>query len=349
MQKGTMMEAVLIERFGGPEVLELRQVERPKPGPDEVLVQVAAVSVNQSFDLSARRGKSIFPLKLPLQLGVDPVGTIVEVGENVDAGRIGERVFSTFIVRCRTCDNCRAERPCSSARQIGITSPGGYAQYLAVPAFQARRIPDSIEAGVACVIGRHGEAAWSEIESADVQAGEWVLIMGASGGLGSLLVQLAKMRGANVIAVVGSEARAWHCMRLGADHTVNYRSGDLPEQVRQITGPAGVNVVFENVSNPATFPQAFASLAPGGRLVTIGYHGGKVVPLDVSVLFRNRLTVKSAPMWMKDSSVFDECFRLAAEGKLKGTVAQRFPLREAAKAHGTAERGHLVGKIILEP
>ncbi len=343
------MEAIVVNRFGGPEVLEFQTIETPKPGPDDVIVKVEAVSVNRSFDIGAREGKSQFKLTPPLVLGVDPTGTIVEAGSNIDPKRVGERVFATFLARCGTCDNCRKAGPCSNARQIGITAPGGYAQYVSIPSFQARKIPAELDAGTASVIGRHGEAAWSEIESADVKAGERVLIMGAAGGLGSLLIQMSKLRGATVIAVASSEERLAFCRDLGADHGVNYREGNITEQVMEITGGAGVNIVFENVSDPSTFPQALASLGRGGRLVTIGYHGGAVVPVDIRVVFRNQLTIKSSPMWSKDTEAFGQCFKLAAEGQLLGKVGARFALKDAAEAHRAVASSAVIGKVVLEP
>lgn len=344
------MEAIVVSRFGGPEVLEFKTIEVPTPGPDDVLVKVEAVSVNTSFDIAARKGKSPFPLKPPLIFGVDPTGTITEVGSNVDPDRIGERVYVTFATGCGVCDNCRSGKACSVALKIGIMAPGGDAQYIRVPAFQARQVPPELDPAVATFIGRHGEAAWSQIEAADIQSGERVLIMGASGGLGSLLIQLAKLRGATVIAVAGSEEKLDFCRELGADHAINYAEFNITEQVMELTGGKGVNVVLENVSNPTTFPQAFESLAYGGRLVTIGYHGGAVVPVDMRTLFRNQITIRSSPIWTQgDDEGFQACFKLASEGKLKATIGARFPLREAARAHELVESGDTIGKVILEP
>lgn len=343
------MEAVVVSSFGGPEVLEFKNVEVPIPGSDDVLVKVEAVSVNTSFDIAARKGKSPFPLKPPLIFGVDPTGTITKVGDNVDKARIGERVYVTFATSCGVCNNCKSAKACSTALKIGITAPGGNAQFIRVPSFQARRVPSELDPAVATFIGRHGEAAWSQIKAANVKSGEHVLVMGASGGLGSLLVQLAKLRGAIVIAVAGSEEKLAFCRDLSVDHTINYAEDNITEKVMELTDGKGVNVVLENVSNPTTFPQALESLAYGGRLLTIGYHGGAVVPVDMRTLFRNQITISSSPIWTKDDEAFDECFKLATAGKLKATIGARFPLSDAAKAHELVEIGNIIGKVILEP
>ena len=344
-----LMDAVVMRRFGGPEVLEFQTIEAPVPGPGEVLVKVAAVSVNRSFDIGARQGKSPFELALPLILGVDPTGAIADVGSGVDRRRIGEPVFVSIPAQCGRCDDCRARRVCNVSRRIGIAAPGGYAQYICVPDFQARRIPAGLDAGEAAIIGRHGEAAWSEVECADIKPGEHVLIMGAAGALGSFLIQLAKLKGATVTAVASSEERLSFCRDLGADHGINYRTANIAHRATELTGGAGMNVVFENVSDPSTFPQAFESLGRGGRLLTIGFHGGAVVPVDMRRLFMNQLTIRSAPMWLPGTNAFEQCFDLATAGRLRASVGARFPLRQAADAHRLVEAGAVNGKVIIEP
>lgn len=343
------MQAVVMSRFGGPEVLECQAVEAPSPGAGEVLVKVGAVSVNRSFDIGARQGKSMFPLAMPLILGVDPSGVIVEAGAGVDLARVGEPVFVSLTAGCGQCQACQSARPCTAALRIGIAAPGGYAQYLRVPAFQALRVPAGMDAAEATFIGRHGEAAWSEVTCADIQAGEHVLVMGAAGALGSLLIQLAKLKGATVIAVAGSPERLDFCRGLGADFGVNYRQGSIATAVAELTQGRGVDVVFENVSDPTTFPQAFDSLGHGGRLVTIGYHGGGVVPVDMRKLFLKQLSIRSASMSLPGAEGFEQSFALAAAGQLRASIGARFPLREAAEAHRLVESGTVVGKVILEP
>ncbi len=343
------MQAILLREFGGPDVLSFETVEAPTPRDGEVLIKVEAVSVNRGFDIVARNGGSPFGLQLPLILGVDPTGVIVDVGAGVDRNRIGELAFVSGIGRCRLCAACLAGKPCTEAKRIGIKAPGGYAQYITVPAFQARTLPRDIDPAEATVICRHAGAAYTEILTADVKEGEWALVMGAAGALGTFLIQLAKLRGAKVIAVASTDERLDICRSLGADVCINYKAGNLTQQVFDMTGGHGADVVFENISDPELFPLAFASLAEDGRLVTIGYHGGGTVPVDMKALFMRRLRILSSTMWSDGKDDLGDCLRLASEGKLRALIGARLPLSQAANAHRMAEDGKLIGKIILQP
>lgn len=343
------MNAVLLRQFGGPEVLSYESVDAPEPAAGEVLVKVQSVSVNRTFDIAARDGRSPHNPQLPLILGVDPAGTIVAVGENVDPARVGERVYVSLVGRCGKCEGCKAQRACINVKRIGMGADGGYAEYLTAPAFQARQLPSGIpidEAGVVC---RHAGAARAEMQTADVKRGDRVLVMAAAGALGSFLLQLAKLEGAEVIAVASSEERLAACRALGADHSINYKAANLTEEVMRITDGYGVDVVFENVSDPVLFPLAFASLAYRGRLVTIGYHGGGTVPVDMKALFLKQLKILSSGMWTANEDGVGICLDLAAQGKLRALIGARLPLREAAEAHRLVEEGAVVGKVMLEP
>lgn len=343
------MEAIILPEYGDADVLSFETVEAPVPGEGEVLVKVRAVSVNRGFDVVARSGGSPFNLQLPLILGVDPTGDIVDVGEGIDRARIGETVFVSGVAGCRKCAACAERKPCQLAKRIGVTSPGGYAQYIAIPAFQARVLPEGVDPAEATVICRHAGAAFSEIHTADVKEGEWVLVMGAAGALGSFLIQLAKLRGAKVIAVASSADRLAACLSLGADDAVNYRAEALTERLMEITDGHGVDVVFENISDPELFPKAFASLADNGRLVSIGYHGGGTVPVDMKALHLKRLRILCSVMGGGSKDPVGECLNLARDGKLRSLIGVRLPLAKAAEGHRLVEEGKLIGKVILEP
>ena len=343
------MNAILMRAFGGPDVLSYESVDRPEPGPTEVLVKVASVSVNRTFDLAAREGRSPHKPPLPHILGVDPAGTIVAAGAEVDPARVGERVYVSLVGRCGDCAGCEGGRACTRVKRIGMTEAGGYAQYLAAPAFQARTLSANIDFAEAGVICRHAGAARAEMRTANVKKGDRVLVMAAAGALGSFLIQLAKLEGAEVIAVASSDDRLAACRALGADHAVDYKSTNLTEEVMRITQGYGVDVVFENVSDPAVFPLAFACLAYGGRLVTIGYHGGGTVPVDMKALFLKQLCIRSSGMWTADEDGVGVCLDLAAKGRLKALIGARLPLAQAAQAHRLVESGSVVGKVILEP
>ena len=168
---------------------------------------------------------------------------------------------------------------------------GGYAEYVRAMADRTAIVPDGLDFATATVVSRHAPTAFTLLrDHAKLQPGEWVLVMGAAGGLGSAGVQVAKYLGAKVIAAAGAAERVKVGLDLGADAGVNYRAQDLTIEAMRITEGKGVNVVFENIGDPDLFPKAFAAMARRGRLVTAGGHGGGIVPLDVNRLYQNHIT-----------------------------------------------------------
>ena len=343
------MKACVVHKFGPPDVITYEEIPTPEPGEGEVLVRVGAVSVNRGFDVTARAGNSVHGATLPLIMGVDPSGEITAAGPGVDEGRVGEHVNIRGMARCGKCDACKVGKRCINSRAIGITAPGGYAEYIVVPDFQARQIPDSIPFADATIVCRHAAAAFSEIHTSQLQQGEWVLVMGAAGALSSFVLQFAKLKGASVIAAAGGEDRLEVARDLGADFTVNYREQNLSEEVMNITDGHGVDVVFENIGDPDLWTGAWDSLAMNGRLVTVGYHGGGIVPLDIKKLHMRRLKVLSSAMDSGAKDVVGECLQLAAEGKIRALIGKKLPLSEAPEGHRLVESNQVIGKVILEP
>jgi NADPH:quinone reductase-like Zn-dependent oxidoreductase len=253
------------------------------------------------------------------------------------------------MARCGSCESCKQGGRCSLSRPIGIKAPGGYAEYIVVPDFQARKIPKNIPFADATVVCRHASAAFSEIYTSQIKEGEWALVMGAAGALASFVVQLAKLKGAHVIAAAGGEDRLEVAKGLGADHMINYRTQDLEQEVRKITSKRGVDVVFENIGDPDLWPGAWDSLARNGRLVTVGFHGGGIVPLDIKKLHMRQLKVLSSAMDAGAKDVQGECLQLAAEGKIRPVIGKKLPLADAAEGHRLVENNEVIGKVILEP
>lgn len=344
------MRAVVLREFGGPEVLQVEQVPDPAPAPGEVVVEVHAVTVNQSLDLKVRADGTVRGTTLPHVLGVDPAGVVVAVADDVDSVAVGDRVAVIPHIRCGRCEFCTSgrEEQCPNSRHIGVHRWGGYAEYVAAPATNVVPVPDGVGFVDAAVILRHAPTAFNLLRNlADVQPGEDVLVMGATGGLGAAGVQVAKLLGATVIAGAGADARVEVALANGADHGVNYRSCDLTEEILRITGGRGVHVVFENISDPEIWPKAFASLAHGGRLVTAGAHGGGKVELDVRRLYGRRLRIiGGAGASRRDVTTALEAAR---DGKLHAVVDRVLPLDSAADAHRLAEKGGLLGKLVLTP
>ena len=173
--------------------------------------------------------------------------------------------------------------------------------------------------------------------------------MGAAGALASFVVQLAKLKGAHVIAAAGGEDRLEVAKDLGADHLINYRTQDLEQEVRNITNKRGVDVVFENIGDPDLWSGAWDSLARNGRLVTVGFHGGGIVPLDIKKLHMRQLKVLSTAMDAGSKDVQGDCLQLAAEGKIRPVIGKKLPLKDAAEGHRLVENKAVIGKVILEP
>lgn len=344
------MKAIVMREFGGPDVLELADVPDPEPGPDDVVVEVHAVTVNRTLDLKVRAAGHARGTVLPHVLGVDPAGVVVARGNNVQWPDVGARVAVVPHIRCGHCRFCRAgqEEDCPNSRHIGVHQWGGYAQYARVPASNVHLVPDNVPFADAAVVLRHAPTAFNLLRARGrLAAGEWALIMGASGGLGNAGVQIAKLMGATVIAGAGADERVQAGLAAGADHGVNYRRDDLADEVHRITGGAGVNLVFENISDPDVWPLAFASLAPSGRLVTAGAHGGGVVPLDVRRLYGRRLQVIGGAGATREDMV--SALDAAARGQLRPLIDRVLPLDAAVEAHRLAEADDLVGKVVLDP
>ena len=344
------MRAVTLREFGDTDVLRMEQLPTPSPSAGEVLIEVHSVSVNQTLDIAVRAGTYRTDLRFPLVLGTDPAGVIVATGADVPATRRGERVAVVASIRCGDCRFCRTGREdsCQRSKHMGLDRWGGYAEYVTVPVENVFPIPDNLSFAEASVVTRHFPTAINLLlNHAKLEQGEWVLIMGAAGALGSCGVQVARYQGARVIAAAGTDARAEGARSYGAEFTVNYREQDLEREVLDITRGHGADVVFENIADPTLWPGAFNSLAFAGRLVTAGAHGGGTVPLDVKRLYLKRIRIIGQPgATRKDVEL---ALFLAGRGAIRAIIDRSMPLGEVKEAHRLLEEGGIVGKIILDP
>lgn len=345
------MKAVVINEFGGPEVLKYQDAPDPVAGEGEVVVDIHAVSVNYTLDVVVRSGRYPRGTKLPHVLGCDGAGVVSAVGPGVTSHAVGDRVALHAPQACGKCDACRDNRQgdCSSMRLLGVEYWGAYAEKVAVPAEVAFKIADSLSFQDATVVMRHAPTARHLLNSkAELKPGEWVLVMGAAGGLGMNLVQIAKLMGATVIAAAGSADRVATALSFGADYGIDYRAQNLEEEVLKLTGGKGVQVVCENIADPTLWDGAFNSLAVGGRLVTAGAHGGGQVNLNVGRLYTRRQRIIGSPG--SNYSDVEWALQAAAEGKIKPAKIDRVvPLKDAAEAHRLSQDRVVHGKILLDP
>ncbi len=342
------MKAVVFERFGGPEVLEHREVPDPRPAADEVLVEVKACAINH-LDLWVRQGMRGMDVQMPHILGNDVVGVAAQVGEGVRHVRPGDKVLVLPTLSCGTCPACLAgdDNLCRSYDVLGRKRNGGYAEKVAVPGANCLPYPENLPWEQAAAVPLVFLTAWHMLVGrAAVKPGEDVLVIGGSSGVGSAAIQVAKLWGARVIATAGAPDKLERARALGADAVINHRTQDVTAEVRALTGKKGVEVVFEHVG-AALWEGAVASLARNGRLVTCGATTGAKVSLDVNVLFGRHLALLGS--WMGRRAELVEALRFVREGRLKPVVDTVMPLSQARQAHERIERSEHFGKVVLVP
>ena len=343
------MKAIVIHRFGPPDVLEYEEVPDPPPRAGEIRIRVHAATVNRVLDVSLRAGKEGHrkPV-LPLIPGVDCAGIVDAVGPGITRWTAGQRVAAAGVMPLKTCaeDGAGYDGP---EGMMGIKRPGGFAELVCVPACAGVAVPEGLDFHAAAVIMRHAPMAWNLlINNAGLTQGETVLIMGAGGNLGTTGIQLAKnVIGAKVIAAAGSDDRVRLGLDLGADHGINYNTHDILDEVMKLTGGKGVDVLYDNIANSKVLPAAFRALGMHGRLVTAGAHGGPNVTIDFAHLYHKKITIMGRT-GHRDADI-PKCFAAAVEGKIRAQIEKLLPLSRAAEAHRLVESCEVAGKIVLDP
>jgi NADPH:quinone reductase-like Zn-dependent oxidoreductase len=345
------VKALVIEEFGGPEVLEYRDWPEPEPGPGELLIAVRAVTVGRTLDVEVRRRGASFNVTLPRILGSDPAGVVVAVGDRVTGFAPGDRVASASNLFCGECEMCEAgrEHACEHHEALGVHRDGGAAELVAIPEQSVVRIPNHVDFEQAAAMAVNYPVAWNLlVEAGRLRPGQDVLVMAAAGGLGIAGVLIAKALGARVIAAAGA---GWKLERLrdefGVEALVDYSRPDWSEQARALTRDGkGADIVFENISSPELFGGSLAALRDYGRLVTCGAHGGGVVEVDMRVLYRRHLAILGERAASR--ATVREVWRLVGERRIEPPpVSARFPLAEAAAAHEAAAGRGVFGRLVL--
>ncbi|MBI1210279.1 MAG: NADPH:quinone reductase [Alphaproteobacteria bacterium] len=324
-----MTKAIRFEKIGGPEVLELQDINLPAPGPGEVRVRHTAVGVN-FIDIYHRTG--LYKLKLPTGLGLEAAGVVEAVGPEVTRVAVGDRV-------------AYASGPV-----------GAYSEASNVPQTRLVKLPEGVSDDIAAASLLKGMTAHYLLRRTHpVKAGESILIHAGAGGVGMIAVQWAKSLGAVVIATVGNHQKIPFVQRLGAAHVIVSQTENIATRVREITGGKGVSVVYDSVGRD-TFMASIDSLAPLGLLVSFGNASGPVPPIEPQLLsqkgslFFTRPTLASYVSTPEElDTAAGELFALISSGTIRVRPPQKFPLSQAADAHRAIESRQTKGSLVLIP
>ena len=327
----TMMRAVLTEGSGGPEVLRLGHAPRPRPGPGQVLIRVAATSVNRA-DLQQRAGNYPPPPGESEILGLEVAGVIEELGPEVAGWRRGERVMT-------------------------LVGGGGYAEYATAPASTLMPVPDGMDFVHAAAISEVWLTAYLNVfREAGLRPGETLLVHGGASGVGTAAIQLAKALGPSpVIVTVGSAAKAAACRALGADHAILYKAEDFSKRVLEITQKRGADVILDHIGGSYLEPN-LACLALYGRLVIIGLLGGGRAELNIGRLMVKRQRVIGSVLRarpVEEKADITRAFREQvlgrfARGELEPVIHEVLPLEQARRAHELMAGNANTGKLVLQ-
>src|SRR5467141_3405190 len=322
------MKAIQVQKSGGPEVLTLVDLPAPKPKPNEAVVKVSAAGVNY-IDVHIREG--LYPSSLPFVIGQEASGIVSEIGADVQSFKPGDRVAYTGI-------------------------RGSYAEYAAVPADRLVHLPPGISEQHAAAAMLQGMTAhYLVYDTYPLKKGETALIHAAAGGVGLLLVQMAKNIGARVIATVGSEEKAKLAREAGADEVILYAQQDFEAETKRLTDGKGVHVVYDGVGQ-TTFEKDLNILHPRGYLVLFGAASGPVPLFDVGKLAQKGSLFITRPTMLHYIAAHEELQKRAtdvltmiATGKVKLRIEHIYPLREAQQAHRDLEGRKTTGKLLLIP
>jgi NADPH:quinone reductase len=326
----TMMRAVQVTQFGGPEALVPATVPAPPAGPGELVIDVAAADII-FLDTLIRSGRAadFFPVRPPYVPGNGVAGQVAAVGDGVDRGWLGRRVM---------------------AHTGPAGGSGGYAERAAVPAGQVIAVPDEVSLTDAAAVLHDGVTALALAGQAGIGRGDQVLILGAAGGMGLLLVQLARAAGARVIAAARGSAKLSTAAGLGADVTVDYGEPGWTARVTEATGGTGPQVVLDGVGGPLG-QDAFGIIAAGGRFSAHGGAAGGFARIDLQEAARRQVSVRGlADVQFGPGERVQLAGRVLAElaaGRLRPHVGQVFPLDQAAGAHAAIEARTAIGKTLL--
>lgn len=341
------MQAAFIEQHGGPDVVQIGEVETPEAGPGEVRIRVRTTALNH-LDLWVLEGLPGVPPAFPHIGGSDIAGVIDTIGPDVSGDwGVGDRVLVNPSISCGTCEWCqRGEHSlCETFGIVGEHRWGGLAEYAVVPAVNVHSIPDTLSFEEAAAIPLVYATAWRMlVTQAAIKPGELVLIIGAGGGVNSATIQVAKAAGCEVWATTSTPEKMEKARELGADWVVNYTEENWSRAIWQRTNKRGVDVVVDNVGE-ATWTNSLRLLARGGRLVTVGATTGPRGETDIRYVFWRQLTIVGSTM--SNRGEFRDMMRLVRRGTLSPVVDRVLPLENISDGLDLLSRGGQFGKIVI--
>ncbi len=345
------MKAVVLREYGPPGNLRWEEVPTPQPGTGEALLRVRAVSVDV-FQIEFRLGRAL-PIRLPRIMGNGPAGEVALLGPGAEGVAPGQRVVACNNVSCGACKYCRQGREtlCSVLRNhgggmIGAHRDGGYAECVAVPARNLLPLPDAVSFEEACLIPNTiAPVVKACAGRARIRPGENVLIVGAGGGMGLHAVQMARACGARVLAAVRSRRTEQAVLQAGADGLFSTQEQGIADGARRLTDGLGVDVVLDFVATRDTLKESLSALAPGGRLVIMGYFPRGGVLETPTWAFTEEVEVTGNRSAGRQDVA--EAISLIQNGRIKPVIGKIFPLKEAARAHEEFEARKIVGRAVL--
>jgi NADPH:quinone reductase-like Zn-dependent oxidoreductase len=342
------MKAIRFHSFGDAGVLRYEDAPAPEVQPADVLINLKAAALNH-LDIFVREGSREKNIRLPHIPGCDGAGVIAAAGSDVLGFKPGDRVLISPGLSCGTCEACvRGEETfCRQYRVLGTQEDGTYAEYVKLPAGNVLPVPDGLSFEEAAAMPLVFLTAWHMLVTrAQVRPGETVLVQGAGSGVGSAAIQIAKLKGARVVATAGSAEKLEKARLLGADELINYRESDFVEVARKLTGKRGVDVVFEHIGGEI-FARSLLALGKGGRLVTCGSTTQYMANVDIRYLYSRQQSLLGSWMgWKRELAELLGYFG-GSSPQLKPVVDSVFPLARAREAQERMEERKNFGKVVL--
>lgn len=347
------MKAVLLPEHGPAENLKyVTDHPTPEPGPGEVRVKIEAAAMNR-LDVFVRDGWPGLKLPMPHILGADAAGTVDALGEGIEGWEIGERVsLYPGEVDCEGCEWCDRgmENVCANYHILGETTSGTYCEYFCAPARNLLRLPDHISFEEGAAAGLVYLTAWhSMMVRGNLQPGESVLIIGASGGVNTACLQIAKMMYCEVYVVGSTDEKLEQAEALGADHLINRNTvegGNWGKAIYKMTNRRGVDMVIDNVGAP-TMMSSIRAARKGGRVITVGNTAGPTFEIDNRFIFFRLVNLIGSTMGTLAD--YRDVMQFVFDGTLKAPVGATFSFEQAVQAHQAIEKGEVFGKIVLKP